>query len=259
MLSKNQILAVSSAILLTLVLYFGFGKVPKQVSAPEKQDNKNVSMILQASKEAAKSKLDKEKQSRLQILEGVLAATKNDATKVESLKELASFWYDTGQPEVSAYYAEQVSDLLNDKESWQITGTTFRIALAGATDEKLKDVCKQKAIRAFEKAISLDSANVNYKMQLAMVYVESPPEDNPMKGILMLRDLNTRYPENADVNIQLGRLAIQTGQFEKAVERLEKAAELSPETPSIFCLLADAYKGMGDTKQAEQAEKKCRK
>ena len=96
-------------------------------------------------------------------------------------------------------------------------------------------------------------------MQLAMVYVDKPLEDNPMKGILMLRELNTKHPENADVNIQLGRLAIKTGQFEKAVERLKKAVELSPGTVSIYCLLADAYTGLGDKTNAGLAEKKCKK
>ncbi|MBK8737205.1 MAG: tetratricopeptide repeat protein [Saprospiraceae bacterium] len=91
-----------------------------------------------------------------------------------------------------------------------------------------------------------------------MVYVDKPLTDNPMKGILMLRDLNTKYPNNADVNIQLAKLAIRTGQFDKAVERLEKALALSPQTLSINCLLAEAYNGNGNIEKAKVAMQKCK-
>ena len=262
MLSKNQIIAVSSAVLLTFVLYFGFGEVPKAEppAATKTKEDKTYETVLLASKEEATAKLTPEQKNTLHTLESVLSSTKNDSTKVESLKQLASFWYQSGKPEVSGYYADMVSDILKDKEAYQITGTTYRIALSeGGLDEKVRDVCSRRAIRAFENAIRLDSTNVNYQMQLAMVYVDKPLEDNPMKGILMLRELNTKHPENADVNIQLGRLAIKTGQFEKAVERLKKAVELSPGTVSIYCLLADAYTGLGDKTNAGLAEKKCKK
>ncbi len=241
------------------MLYFGFGKVPKEgTESNEKTAADNSSMVLESIREQAKAGLASDAKDSVSALEKISVTTNNDSTKVETYKKLASFWYQAGKAEVSGYYAEKISDITKDKEALQITGTTFRIAIASAKDEKIKDICSEKAIKAFESAIAIDTTNVNYKMQLAMVYVDRPIQDNPMKGILMLRELNTKYPENIDVLVQLGKLAIQTGQFDKAVERLSKAIQLSPQTPSIFCLLAEAYNGKGDKTNADLAIKKCK-
>lgn len=260
MLNKHQVILIFAAILLTVILYFGFGRVPKEaMNTKPSGENDKSEMVLLSAKEKARAELKKEQIDKLQILEKVLATTNNDSTKVETLKQLAAFWYEAGKAEVSGYYAEKVSDILNDKEALQITGTTYRIAIVSSKDENIKDICSQKASKAFEKAIAIDSSNVNYQMQLAMVFVDRPLQDNPMKGILMLRDLNAKYPDNVDVIVQLGKLAIQTGQFDKAIERFKKATVLSPETPSIFCLLAEAYNGKGDKANADLAIRNCKK
>jgi Flp pilus assembly protein TadD len=259
-MNKHQLLVVLGSVLVTIILYFGCGHVPKEKlnNEAKKQDDKSEVVFLSL-KEQAKSRLDKQQNENLENLEKVLNNTKNDSTKVETLKQMASFWYQSGVLPVSAYYAEKVSESTNTGEAWQITGSSYRIALVGSKEENLKELFSQKAIHAFEKAIAIDSTNANYQMQLAMVYVEKPLQDNPMKGILLLRELNTKFPKNADIEIQLGKLAIQTGQFDKAIARFLKAIELSPGTLSINCLLAEAYHGKGDEAKANEVIKKCNK
>jgi len=78
-----------------------------------------------------------------------------------------------------------------------------------------------------------------------------------MQGILMLRDLNTKYPKNVAVLNQLGKLALQTNQSERALERLEAAIKLEPENNVTICLLAEAYSQLGDKTKATEYKKKC--
>ena len=73
----------------------------------------------------------------------------------------------------------------------------------------------------------------------------------------MLRELTEKYPDNPSVQYQLGRLAVMTGQFEKAIERLEKAYTLNPDDRRIVCLLADTYQKTGDLTKSEEFAKKC--
>jgi uncharacterized protein HemY len=89
------------------------------------------------------------------------------------------------------------------------------------------------------------------------VYAENPPQDNPMKGVMMLVELNKQFPENVSVLAQLGRLAIKTGQWEKAIERLEQALAIEPENSFAVCLLAQAYEGSGNQEQAGIFFAKC--
>ena len=48
----------------------------------------------------------------------------------------------------------------------------------------------------------------------------------PMQGILMLRDLAEKEPNNIDAQWHLGELSVESGQFEKAIMRFSKVVEL---------------------------------
>ncbi|MBP9874520.1 MAG: tetratricopeptide repeat protein, partial [Haliscomenobacter sp.] len=80
---------------------------------------------------------------------------------------------------------------------------------------------------------------------------------NPMKGIQMLLDLNQKNPDQPGVLFHLGRLAIRTGQYDKAVERLEKTVALDPARSEAFCFLAQAYQELGQSEKAAEAQKRC--
>jgi len=99
---------------------------------------------------------------------------------------------------------------------------------------------------------------VEHQVNLALVYAENPPADNPMKAVLLLRDLEKKHPDNASVYNALGRLAIKTGQWERAIERLEKARSLDPKNPNTPCLLSRAYDGAGQADKAAEFAKLCK-
>ena len=78
-----------------------------------------------------------------------------------------------------------------------------------------------------------------------------------MKGILQLRELDTKFPNNAKVLFQLAKLAMRTNQYEKAVARLEQILKTNPNNPDAICLIADAYKGQGNAAKASVFAQKC--
>jgi len=80
--------------------------------------------------------------------------------------------------------------------------------------------------------------------------------EQPMKGIQMLLALIKEEPANTDVMFHLGRLAIQTGQFEKAEERLKAAEKLNPKDARIICALADLYERTAN-KEGENYREAC--
>jgi uncharacterized protein HemY len=78
-----------------------------------------------------------------------------------------------------------------------------------------------------------------------------------MQAVLMLRDLESKHPENASVYNALGRLAIKTGQWQRATERLEKSWSLDKKNPNTPCLLAKAYEGAGNITKATEYAQRC--
>ena len=78
-----------------------------------------------------------------------------------------------------------------------------------------------------------------------------------MQAVLLLRELEKQYTESPSVYNALGRLAIKTGQWARAVERLEKAWSLDPNNAFTPCLLAKAYEGAGQTAKATEFATRC--
>jgi len=258
-MSKLQLVIVSLAVVLLGVLYFGFDTTTKKQSEVKQSTAKTIeSTGIQTLLNAAKSTLTAEQLINIQALEQAVNKNSNEqSTKVESLKKLSGSWFDYKHPAIAGHYAEEIAEILGDESSWSIAGTTYALGIKQSGEDKIRSYCMGRAVKAFENAISLNPSNIDHQLNLAICYTDIPPKDNPMKGILMLVNLNKEYPDHVGVLTNLGRLGIQTGQFEKAIGRLEKAYALESENPQIVCLLADAYKGAGKTEEAMSFASKC--
>jgi tetratricopeptide (TPR) repeat protein len=178
--------------------------------------------------------------------------------KAEIARKLSAKWYDLNHPAIAGAYAEMVAEWFPSAEAWSIAGTTFGRAIAQKDDVKIREFAAKHAVTAFENAVSLSPEDWTNKLNLALVLTDVPPQENPMKGVKMLLALNDSYPDNARILFHLGRLAIQTGQFEKAVERLEKSLELDASQPQIYCLLERAYRETEKSDLAAKASDQCR-
>ena len=140
-----------------------------------------------------------------------------------------------------------------------MAGTTYAIGAQRSKKEKEIEYCKGRAIKAFEKCNIIGLLKkLEHHTNLATVYADYPPEDNPMKGILMLLDLNKKHPDYVPVLNNLARLGLKTGQFDKAISRLEKALEIDPENAKAHCLMAQVYEAKGDSDKAREFTEKCR-
>ncbi len=231
---------------------------PAKIAEAEKKRSLSFSRLDPDSRIAQeRERLEGQLRTQLQALE-LEAQSDDDSLALEATKRLSGFWFDAGKPWISGYYARKVAEKEGTEEAWSIAGTTFLLCLQGKElEESIRGYCFDEAVAAFEAALSLNPKNLDNRINLSLVYVESPPEDNPMKGIRMLLDLSREYPESAAVLNQLGRLALQTGQIDKALERLEAALQLEPQNPKTLCLLARAYQQAGDTVRAARFEAAC--
>jgi tetratricopeptide (TPR) repeat protein len=250
---------LGSAVVLFLILYFGCDTKPAVQKALEKSraltvESTDLSELLLN----AKASLSAVQAADLEQLEQQLDSAATDSGRVETLKQLSGAWYQLGQPAIAGTYAQQVAEQVNDEQSWSITGTTFSICLQmNRENDLVRQYCQGRAVKAFENAISINPANTAHRVNLALTYAEMPPPNEPMKGILMLRELNQQQPENVLVLNSLARLAIKTGQWERAKERLQQAAKLEPENADTVCMLAQVYAQLGDATQAKTFETQC--
>jgi len=258
-MTKLQLSVIGAAILLFLVLYVGCEIVPRDMQALEKTravavESTNLDVLLQK----AKADLPAADLTAVLALEQQLEEALTDSVRLPILKDLSGQWFTFGEPAIAGTYAEQVAQVLATEESWSIAGTTFTICVQRSEEEKERNYCTDHAVTAYESAISLNPANSAHKVNLALLYAENPPADNPMRGISMLLDLNRQDPRDVLVLNSLGRLAIKTGQYERAIERLEEAQAVDSQNANTICLLSQAYEGAGDPERAQQYQERCR-
>lgn len=257
-MNKAQYLALLAALAVFLALYLGFDtKPPAQKAVERSRTIQAESTSFATLLDAAMAGMESGQLSGFQTLKQQLEQVSSDTAKVSALKQLSSWWYAQGNLPVAGGYAEQVAELENADTAWSVAGATFYLALTNTQDAQLRQYCASHAVKAFESAISLNPERVEHRVNLALIYAENPPPDNPMQAVLMLRELEQKYPENASVYNALGRLAIKTGQWARAVERLEKSWSLDKTNPFTPCLLAKAYQGAGQTDKAGEFAALC--
>jgi len=238
-MTRLQWIVVASSLVLFALLYYGFDTKPsqqKQIEASRElaKESTDVSILMRDVRE----QLDAPTLNSIRILEQQLELTSEDSLKVETYKQLSGLWYRSEQLAVAGYYAEEAAKVEDLEESWSIAGTTYAICTQQSTDSKVRQYCTNRAFKAFENAISINPSNVQHKVNLALVHLET---QNPMMGIQMLRNLNQENPDNVLVLMTLARQSIRTNQLERASERLLKVLEIEKGNKEAACLLTDIY------------------
>ena len=256
-IKKQQVISVAISMIALAFLYFSFDIAPKKNKDLEKSRtlNAEATSIQNLVREARTVIGDDFKIVEALMIE--LDDAQEDSLRIKVEERIASQWYELGHPEISAYYAQEIAEKKENADSWSIAGTTYIIAMKGTEKEKVKTWTFNRAVGAFENAISIDPENIDHKINLALTYVENPPTENPMKGIVSLRTLNEKFPDNVKVLNQLGRLSIQTGQMENALKRLKSAELIESNNKTTLCLLAETYIKLGDQENGKVYQDKC--
>jgi tetratricopeptide (TPR) repeat protein len=253
-MNKSQIFVVLASIILFLGLYFGFSTKNQHQKTTEQSraitaESTGFDQIL----DDARAHLTPEQTNQETDLQKALSQA-DDASKAKYLKELSALWYQFGDPAVAGGFAEQVAEIEDTDAAWSIAGALFFEALSKSKDEIMRKYCGNHAVKSFESAASLNPKNVEHRVNLALTYAENPAPDDPMRAVMMLRDLEEKFPSEPSVYNALGRLAIKTNQWDRAIARLEKSWSLDQKNRNTPCLLAKAYEGAGNTiKSAEFA------
>ena len=257
-MKKPQYLALVAALILFCGLYFGFNTKPSNQKKTEQSQ-----VVLKGTttsdelREAAGKELDAQQLVQVTELEQQISAAQNNAERAALLRRLSGLWYAAGYIPVAGDVAVQAALTENTDAAWSVAGGTFFNGLTASQDPKIRDYCAESAVKCFEKAALLTPEKVEHRVNAALVYAENPPPDNPMQAVLQLRELESKHPNEASVYNALGRLAIKTNQWERAIERLEKARSLDKRNLNTPCLLAKAYEGAGNTTKATEFARIC--
>jgi tetratricopeptide (TPR) repeat protein len=161
---------------------------------------------------------------------------------------LANLYGEAGKFDSAAWFAEEASKFFNTAESWIKAGDHYYQAYSFALDQARQNQLAEKAREFFKKVLDANPKNLEVKTKLAMTYLS----DSPMQGVLMLREVLTEDPKNELALLNMGMLSIQSGQYERAVERLEELIKINPNHAQGHLLLGIALMNTGQKERARQ-------
>ena len=273
-MNGKQIIVVAIVVVISGYLYFqpvkGLTKqkTAKQTSGAAAGTNRAASKVtVEQVSIPAKSAIGAALAATINDLESQLKNASSAADKLEIEKKLAKQWDDDNQPAPSAFYYLAAARADNSFDDCMKAGNHFNDAFKGTQDTAVQPAYIANAVEAFKNATKLKPEDLEAKTGLGVAYVNQtamgiadPDGGSPMQGIMLLLDVVKKEPNNYKANLNLGLFAIQSKQYDKAVNRLKTAIANAPKEDLVepYFFLAESYKQLGEKKEAIEAYQKCR-
>jgi len=253
-MSRNQIIAVGFCALLGIGIYmFATTKKPKGTD--------DAAPMAQAARDKPKAEeLDAEAyiaDVNAKITDETTRQRIADLLKNEQYEALLSEYSKLDKPLAVAYYSVKMAEQKGTPEAFIQAGDYNSTLLQTAPDEKAHNYLAFNALTCYQFAVKLDSSKVDYKLRLAAAYIEGGAQ--PMEGVGILLDIVRKDSNNVDAQMMLGRFGIVSGQYDKAIARLEKILYLQPKNSEALLLIAEAYNGSGNKQKALEMLERCKK
>lgn len=215
-----QIVIIAGIVLLVGFLFSqdikGLVKPKESVTEAMPQEAQAPSLSLAEVSATAKNLISNAASKEITSLEAAYQKVQGEE-KVSQAKILAQKWDDLGQSIPSAFYLEDAAQGESSLKNWLKAGDKFLEVFDLTRDSLVKPIVLQKANHAYEKAIAIDSTNLDAKTGMGITMVNG--SGAPMAGITMLLDVVKKDPKNFKANMNLGMFAIKSGQFDKAITR----------------------------------------
>jgi len=236
-MNKQQLFILFALLALGLSIFF-FGKMTvltQDTTAPIIEASRG--MDNEALLEIAASSLKSEEREKLIPIMAALDTVKIALQKAALHRSLAAFWDTKSEWAAAGVHYLAAADLDPQAVNYMVAGSRYQAAAELANDTLLSGFLYLSAISNMEKATQLAPNDLDMQSDLANVIVIGTAA--PMRGIQALLDIVKQEPKHLKANTYLARLAITSGQHDKAVERYTNLIAWYP-------AYADAYLGLGE-------------
>lgn len=237
---KPQIILLTAAFTLLMLLFF-FGKTinpnkpePKPI-AETAVPSLNFDEVLNNSKQ----RLTVLQKKILDSLEQKLAITSD---KPAIYNQLAVFWKDSAQVyEPYLFYMAEAAKLVNSEKTLTFAAQLFVNSLLDVGEPAIQNWLATNAKVLFDKALTLNPNNDSSIIGRGACYILGNISSNPMEGILPVRAIAAKTPDNLYAQMILGLGGKKSGQYDKAIERFLIIAGKEPKNIAAALHLAECY------------------
>jgi uncharacterized protein HemY len=205
---------------------------------------------------SSKAMLKKGAADSVNTIEKEIAAIGDSSRMAVVFSRLGGVWERNKQVAIATYYNAKAAKLENSGKKLTFAGQIFLQLMQEEHSASVQVWEATEAVRCLELSLKIDSTNEDTKLALASAYIEGTGE--PMRGVMILRGITSKNPNDVHANMLLGRMSIQSGQYDKAVKRFETVLEQEPANSEAVYFLAESYEGLGNKAKAIELLNKCK-
>lgn len=257
MLKKQQWIAVSAAAVL-LFATFAFGRFSPKHEGHDDHATENAvpaegqtaEFDITAYINQLKKGLTPSQSAYLTSLEDALTRGDLVTQKKQNFQSLSDFWKDSARSFLPfIYYYGEKAKLENSEKSLNFAAHSMLEELRGVSDPGLRVWMANEANDLFTRSLKLNPDNDSTVIGQGSTFFFGV-SGAPMEGIMKIRSIAEKDPNNVFAQFMLGFGGMVSGQNDKAIERFLKVIQLDPKNSEAIFLLAELYERAGDKKKA---------
>ncbi len=206
---------------------------------------------------AIKAQLPAHAATEVNTIEARLKATTDSSKMAADIDSLGGVWLEHKQLAIGAFYKAEAAKLENSEKKLNFAG---QILIQLAQNEQAANVQvweAQEAVECFQQSLKINPKNDTVTLALAGALIEGTGQT--MQGVQMLLALVRENPDHIPANLMLGRLAVQSGQNDKAIGRFETILKKDPNNTEALYFAAEAYRAKGEKTKAIELLERCKK
>ena len=259
-MKKPQVFVVAIALILLGLLYFLAPRSASDKKLPSNNTAENQSVTNQSVIESAKTNLSASQKITLLSLENQLSRSKNTVDSLLYTNKLARFWADSANRLAPYLYYSYSAALLENSEK-SLTFAAQQLIDNLITPDAPPALLPWMAGNAkvlLEKALEMNPNNDTATINLGACYLFGSISDNPMQGILKVKQVVDKNPQNAYGQFILALGGKKSGQYDKAIERFLIVTQVQPNNLEAMVQLAECYELTNKKEEAIQWYTKVR-
>lgn len=259
-MKKPQWITIGVAILAIILIFF-FGRtvphkktiIAEQHSADDGHDHGPVepTVSIDTILTLAKKQLSVEQVVRINSLENSISRGAVKDQQIHVYHQLARFWGDSIRIfEPYAWYHAEAARLENSEKNLTFAAQLF---LDNLQSDEVMNRRQWKALQAkdlFERSLMINPDNDSAKVGLGACYLFGNISNMPMEGISKIREVVEKDSTNIYAQMMLARGSLISGQYDKAITRLQIVHKLQPNNLDAILLLAEVFERTGNKTNA---------
>lgn len=248
---QQWILAAAGVVLLVGLYFFGNTVAPKKPISASQEAGVPVALTTEQVIAKYKTTVDTQQVQTLTQLENSVVRGDVHNQQIHVYHQLASYWSDTlHHDEIGAYYLGEAAKLENSEKSLTFAAHLLLDNMLSSTDPSMQRWLATRAKELFDKALTINPNNDSSKIGVGVCYMFGGIAENPMQGILAVKEIADKDPNNLYAQMMLGLGGIQSGQYDKAAERFLTVVQKQPGNIEAILDLAGVYERLGNKAEA---------